>query len=76
MKFLENVGRAQQSLANGQYRNEGQRGIGYEPRREERRQQQLPFREQEGSRQEQQSRGSGIQKNSGLRDTRDTRRHY
>jgi hypothetical protein len=76
MKFLENVGRVQQSIGNGQYRHEGQRGIGYEPRREERRQQQLPYREQEATRQEQQSRGSASQKSSGLRDTRDMRRAF
>jgi hypothetical protein len=72
LKFLENVGRAQQSIGNGQYQQERLRGIGYEPRREERRQQQpqLPSRDQEGFRQEQQSRSSASQKSSGLRDTR------
>lgn len=54
LKFLENVGRVQQSIGNGNHQQERLRGIGYEPRREERRQEQpqLPSRQPQ-SRQEQ-----------------------
>jgi hypothetical protein len=79
LKFLENVGRVQQSIGNGQHQQERLRGIGYEPRREERRQEPLAVGSRQGqayraeqpqfTRQEQpQSRGS--QKSNGPKDSR------